>query len=34
MRPWMMAVFFTGLGFLIGVIIYVVDVLILVTKKG
>lgn len=34
MRPWMMAVFFTGLGFLIGVIIYIVDVLILVTKKS
>jgi nitric oxide reductase subunit B len=34
MRPWMMAVFFTGLGFLIGVIIYIVDVLILVTRKG
>jgi VIT1/CCC1 family predicted Fe2+/Mn2+ transporter len=34
MRPWMMGVFFTGLGFLIGVIIYIADVLILVTKKS
>jgi len=34
MRPWMMAVFFTGLAFLIGVIIYVIDVLILATRKG
>jgi nitric oxide reductase subunit B len=34
MRPWMMGVFFTGLGFLIGVIIYIVDVLTLVTKKS
>ncbi len=34
MRPWMMGVFFTGLGFFVGVLIYVVDVLTLVTKKA
>jgi len=34
MRPWMMGVFFSGLGFFVGVIIYIVDVLKLATKKG
>jgi len=34
MRPWMMGVFFSGLGFFVGVLIYVVDVLTLVTKKA
>jgi nitric oxide reductase subunit B len=33
MRPWFMAVFFSGLGFFVGVIIYIVDVLTLVTQK-
>ena len=33
MRPWMMGVFFTGLGFFVGVLIYVVDVLTLALKK-
>jgi nitric oxide reductase subunit B len=34
MRPWFMAVFFSGLGFFIGVIIYIVDVLKLATQKS
>jgi hypothetical protein len=33
MRPWFMAVFFGGLGFFIGVIIYIIDVLKLATIK-
>jgi len=33
MRPWFMAVFFGGLGFFIGVVIYIVDVLSLAMKK-
>jgi nitric oxide reductase subunit B len=34
MRPWFMAVLFGGLGFFVGVLIYIVDVLTLVTKKS
>jgi hypothetical protein len=34
MRPWMMGVFFSGIGFFIGVIIYIYDVLALATKKA
>jgi len=34
MRPWFMGVFFAGLGFFIGVIIYIVDVLILAMKRS
>jgi nitric oxide reductase subunit B len=34
MRPWMMGVLFSGIGFFIGVIIYVYDVLALATKKA
>jgi nitric oxide reductase subunit B len=34
MRPWFMAVFFSGLAFFIGVIIYVYDVLALAMKKA
>jgi nitric oxide reductase subunit B len=33
MRPWIAGVFFTGLAFLIGTLIYVIDVLCLATKK-
>jgi len=34
MRPWMMGVFFSGILFLVGVVIYIYDVLTLVTKKS
>jgi nitric oxide reductase subunit B len=34
MKPWFMGVFFAGLGFFIGVLIYIVDVLQLATKKS
>jgi hypothetical protein len=34
MRPWFIAVFFSGLAFFIGVIIYIYDVLALATKKA
>jgi nitric oxide reductase subunit B len=34
MRPWFKAVFFAGLGFFIGVVIYITDVLILATRKA
>jgi nitric oxide reductase subunit B len=34
MRPWIAGVFFTGFAFLIGTIIYVIDVLCLATKKN
>ncbi len=34
MRPWMMGVFFSGLAFFIGVIIYIYDVLALATKRA
>jgi hypothetical protein len=34
MRPWFMAVLFGGLGFFVGVLIYIVDVLTLVMKKS
>jgi nitric oxide reductase subunit B len=34
MRPWFMAVFFSGLAFFVGVIIYIYDVLTLATKKA
>jgi nitric oxide reductase subunit B len=33
MRPWFMVVLFGGLGLFIGVIIYIIDVLKLATKK-
>ena len=33
MRPWFMAVFFGGLGFFIGVIIYIIDVLQMATRR-
>jgi len=34
MRPWFIAVFIGGLGFFIGVVIYIIDVLSLATKKS
>jgi nitric oxide reductase subunit B len=34
MRPWMMGVFFSGIAFLIGVIIYIYDVLKLATQRS
>jgi hypothetical protein len=34
MRPWFKAVFFAGLGFFIGVIVYIIDVLTLAMRKG
>jgi nitric oxide reductase subunit B len=33
MRPWFMIVFFTGIGFFIGVVIYIIDVLSLAMGK-
>jgi nitric oxide reductase subunit B len=34
MRPWFIAVFFGGIGLFIGVIIYIVDVLTLASRKN
>lgn len=34
MKPWFLVVFFSGLGFLMGVVIYIVDVLKIVTHKS
>jgi nitric oxide reductase subunit B len=34
MKPWFIAVFIAGLGFFIGVILYVIDVLSLAMKKS
>jgi phage shock protein PspC (stress-responsive transcriptional regulator) len=34
MRPWFMIVLFGGLGLFTGVIIYIIDVLSLATKKS
>jgi nitric oxide reductase subunit B len=33
MRPWFMAVFFGGIGFFVGVIIYIIDVLKLASTR-
>jgi hypothetical protein len=33
MRPWFMVVFIGGLGLFTGVIIYIIDILTLATKK-
>jgi nitric oxide reductase subunit B len=33
MRPWFLVVFIAGLGFFTGVVIYIIDVLTLATKK-
>jgi nitric oxide reductase subunit B len=34
MKPWFIAVFIAGLGFFIGVILYIVDVLKMATQKS
>lgn len=33
MKPWFMVVFFAGIGFFIGVVIYIIDVLKIITQK-
>jgi len=34
MRPWLMGVFFAGIGFFAGVVIYIIDVLSIALKKS
>jgi hypothetical protein len=34
MKPWFLVVFIAGLGFFIGVVIYIIDVLTLATRKA